>query len=202
LKLAPARDPEFKGVVERANQYLETSFLPGRVFASPEDFNAQLAEWLPRANSRRVRALGAKPLELFEQDRQAMMPLPPIAPQVGLTHRIRLARDYYVRLDGNDYPADPWFIGRLVDATASSTQVVLRCDGEVIGGHARSWAVHQTITDPFHVETAAGRWRFFQQQKHQAPSRHHADGSPVKLRALNDYDVLFGVSFTREQEGA
>ncbi|OYV24165.1 MAG: IS21 family transposase, partial [Mycobacterium sp. 20-66-4] len=80
LKLAPARDPEFKDVVERANQYLETSFLPGSVFASPEDFNVQLHGWLPRANSRRVRALGAKPVELFEQDRQAMIPLPPIAP--------------------------------------------------------------------------------------------------------------------------
>lgn len=29
-------DPESKGVVERTNQFLETSFLPGRSFASPE----------------------------------------------------------------------------------------------------------------------------------------------------------------------
>lgn len=29
------RDPEAKGVVERVNQYLETSFLPGRSFTSP-----------------------------------------------------------------------------------------------------------------------------------------------------------------------
>ena len=36
-------DPESKGIVERANGYLETSFLPGRVFTSPADFNAQLA---------------------------------------------------------------------------------------------------------------------------------------------------------------
>ena len=28
-------DPESKGVVERANQFLETSFLPGRIFATP-----------------------------------------------------------------------------------------------------------------------------------------------------------------------
>ena len=35
-------DPEAKGLVERANGYLETSFLPGRRFASPADFNAQL----------------------------------------------------------------------------------------------------------------------------------------------------------------
>jgi hypothetical protein len=28
-------DPESKGIVERANGYLETSFLPGRQFGSP-----------------------------------------------------------------------------------------------------------------------------------------------------------------------
>ncbi len=39
--LAPPRDPEFKGMVERHNGYLETSFLPGRTFTSPADFNAQ-----------------------------------------------------------------------------------------------------------------------------------------------------------------
>ena len=33
------RDPEAKGLVERANGYLETSFVPGRVFASPADFD-------------------------------------------------------------------------------------------------------------------------------------------------------------------
>jgi hypothetical protein len=32
--------------------------LPGRTFASPEDFNTQLAGWLPKANARRMRVLG------------------------------------------------------------------------------------------------------------------------------------------------
>lgn len=41
-------DPESKGLVERANGYLETSFLPGRTFCSPADFNAQLWAWLAK----------------------------------------------------------------------------------------------------------------------------------------------------------
>ena len=41
-------DPETKGLVERANGYLATSFLPGRTFVSAADFNAQLLEWLIR----------------------------------------------------------------------------------------------------------------------------------------------------------
>ncbi|MDF9749201.1 hypothetical protein M2428_000631 [Arthrobacter sp. ES3-54] len=39
---------------ERANQFLETSFLPGRPFTSPADFNVQLAQWLSKANARLV----------------------------------------------------------------------------------------------------------------------------------------------------
>ncbi|BCJ68017.1 hypothetical protein Prubr_50380 [Polymorphospora rubra] len=31
---------------------METSFLPGRVFTGPVDFNAQLTRWLVRANNR------------------------------------------------------------------------------------------------------------------------------------------------------
>jgi hypothetical protein len=43
-----AYDPESKGGVERMNGYFETSFLPGREFASPADFNTQMGLWLPR----------------------------------------------------------------------------------------------------------------------------------------------------------
>jgi transposase len=32
-------DPEAKGLVERLHDYLERSFLPGRTFSSPADFN-------------------------------------------------------------------------------------------------------------------------------------------------------------------
>jgi hypothetical protein len=35
-------DPEAKGLLERAHDYLEGSFLPGRVFTGPADFNDQL----------------------------------------------------------------------------------------------------------------------------------------------------------------
>ena len=39
-------DPEAKGLVERAHDWLERSFLPGRTFTGPADFNAQLTAWL------------------------------------------------------------------------------------------------------------------------------------------------------------
>jgi hypothetical protein len=69
--------------VERANGYLETSFLPGRSFASPADFNAQLGDWLVLVNQRPRRVLGCAPADRIEADRAAMLPLPPVAPATG-----------------------------------------------------------------------------------------------------------------------
>lgn len=116
-------DPESKGIVERANQYLETSFLPGRAFASPQDFNQQLADWLPKANSRMVRALRARPVDLVAGDRAAMLSLPPVPPAAPFASQVRLPRDYYVRVLGNDYSVDPAAIGRMVDIRADLEDV-------------------------------------------------------------------------------
>ena len=203
IRLAPPRDPEFKGMVERNNGFFETSFLPGRSFASPVDFNNQLGDWLAtRANTRTVRAIQGRPVDLLETDRQAMTPLPPVAPAVGLTQRIRLARDYYVRVDTCDYSVDPRVIGRFVEVTASPTRVLVLCEGAPVAEHERSWAKHAVITDPAHVATAhqmrlaLAEQRRAQQQAQQAGARRHSDGHAVALRALPDYDALFGVDFT------
>jgi transposase len=82
IKLAPPRDPEFKGMVERHNGFLETSFLPGRSFASAHDFNEQLTEWLARANTRTVRSIQGRPVDLLEVDYRSMLALPPVAGNV------------------------------------------------------------------------------------------------------------------------
>jgi len=64
-------DPEAKGLVERANGYFETSFMPGRSFESPQDFNAQLAMWLRRANNRMHSTLRCRPNDRIIEDRAA-----------------------------------------------------------------------------------------------------------------------------------
>lgn len=78
-----AYDPESKGGVERMNGYFETSFLPGWDFTGPDDFNTQMTGWLPLANARHVRALGARPVDLVGIDRAAMIALPPLARRTG-----------------------------------------------------------------------------------------------------------------------
>ncbi len=191
VQLRP-RDPESKGIVERRNGYFETSFMPGRAFASPADFNAQFTGWLDRANDRVVRTPRARPADLIEADRAAMLPLPTIPPQLGWCHRVRLGRDYYVRLDASDYSADPAVIGRLVDVTADLDRVRVRAGGHAVAGHARVWARGTTVTDPAHAATAR---RLRQEFRQPRPS-----GLPGDLtRDLADYDRAFGLTSRRGQ---
>ena len=200
IVLAPPRDPEFKGMTERNNQFLETSFLPGRAFASPADFNTQLTDWLPRANARTIRSLGGRPVDFLGRDTGAMTMLPPHPPTTGLQTRVRLGRDYYVRLDGNDYSVDPRMIGRLVDVTATLTRVIAVCDGTAVADHERSWATGAVVTDPGHVMTAKGlRSQFSAAKRDRERQRHltslHAPQQRVMFRDTSDYDALFGVDF-------
>jgi hypothetical protein len=127
-----ARDPEAKGMVERANGFYETSFMPGRSFASPADYNSQLAGWLPTANSRMLRRTGEPPGDRIADDVAGMTALPPVPPVAGTSNRVRLARDYYVRVCGNDYSVDPTVIGRFVDVHAGLTRIEVTCDNTVV----------------------------------------------------------------------
>jgi transposase len=189
-----ARDPEAKGVVERANGFLETSFMPGRSFCGAGDYGTQLAGWLPRANARVLRRTGEAPGVRVVADTGAMGVLPPIAPTTGTTTRVRLGRDYYVRIAGNDYSVDPSVIGRFVDVHAGIHQVTARCAGALVAAHPRCWASHETITDPAHVKIAASLRTAYQQRTAASRGPAVRAGERVGLRALSDYDEIFALN--------
>jgi transposase len=180
-------DPEAKGLVERFHDYLERAFLPGRVFASPADFNTQLQAWLVRANHRQHRVLGCQPADRVEADKAAMLALPPVAPMTGWRSSTRLPRDHYVRMDSNDYSVHPVAIGRRIEMTAHLNHVRVWCQGSLVADHARIWAKHQTITDPEHVGAA----KLLRRKRFDVV----ASPSPVEVeqRRLDDYDALLGL---------
>ena len=195
IRLKPY-DPESKGVVERRNGYFETSFMPGRSFTSSADFNAQFSAWLTKANARVVRTTKARPVDLLDADRAAMLPLPPVPPAVGWVNRVRLGRDYYVRVDASDYSVDPALIGRFVDVRADLTRVEVRHEGRLVAVHDRVWARGQTITDPAHVAAAK-----VLREQYQRP-RPAPDSDAGLVRDLADYDRAFGLLDATTEEVA
>jgi transposase len=179
-------DPEAKGLVERFHDYLERSFLPGRCFAGPADFNAQLARWLAVANTRWRRALGCSAADRVAADKAAMLALPPVAPATGWRSWTRLARDHYIRLDASDYSVHPAVIGRRVEITAGLDRVSVACEGRAVASHERIWAWHQSVSDPAHVEAARALRR--ERITVVRPPRE----AGVQIRALSGYDTALG----------
>ena len=184
-------DPEAKGLVERANGYLETSFLPGRTFGSPADFNAQLDGGLESANQRHHRRIECRTIDRLDADRAAMVELPAVPPQTGWRTSARLPRGHYVRLDSNDYSVRPSAIGRRVEVTADLEQVTVTCGGRPVAVHPRCWAAHQTITAAEHERAARD---FRRRRLTPAP----AAATQVQQRDLAYYDRLLGLADDRD----
>lgn len=117
-----------------------------------------------------------------------MLALPPVSPVVASVTSVRLGRDYYIRVAGNDYSVDPSAIGQLVDVTTTLTQVTVTRSGRPLAVHDRCWAARQTLTDPAHVAAAAAL-------RHQFQAGTPPAAGDQLLRDLTDYDRAFGVDF-------
>jgi transposase len=146
-------DPEAKGVIERNNGYLETSFLPGRRFEDVADFNRQLTSWLRKANQRIHATTRVRPADAIFEDRGPMLRFPPVLPDPSWRFSTRLPRDHYVRVETNDYSVNPRFVGRRVEVCVILDQVLVTCDGVEVGRHRRCLAKHQSLLLAEHART-------------------------------------------------
>ncbi len=180
--------PERKGCVERANGYLETSFMPGRRFADRDDFNTQLGDWLEhRANVRVHSGLRCRPSERVDEDLAAMIALPPVLPDMDSHRDLRLPADHWVRHHTNDYSVHPKAVGRRVHVAVDDAAVVVTLGTEVVARHDRVLAAHVTVTDPAHD---AARKAARAQAAAPKPTLH----SDVEVRDLAVYDRATGAA--------
>ena len=73
-----------------------------------------------------------------------------------------------------------------VFATASLDRVRALCDGQVVADHERSWAWHQSFTDPAHRAAAAAL------RRQRVAVLRRPPEPQVQVRALADYDAALG----------
>ena len=174
-------DPQAKGVVERLQGYIETSFEPGRAFINQHDFQDQLDGWFDaRANRRLHRTLRRRPVDLLAEEREAMRALPERAPDTERRWVLRVPPDPHVRVDTNDYSLDPGLVGRRVEVRVDQRQVtaVALDTGELACRHPRCFARHRTITALEHARALKA-------------ARRGADAlDEVEIRPLARYDAL------------
>lgn len=185
-RLCLRADPETKGIIERNNGYLETSFLPGRRFEDVADFNRQLTSWLVKANNRIHATTKVRPAEAAFEDRGAMLAFPAVLPDPSWRFTTRLPRDHYVRVATNDYSVNPRFVGRRVEVKVTLDEVIAVCEGTEVARHRRCLAKHQSILAPEHA-------RILRAMRAEVRAAE-AFSAEVEERDLTVYDRIAGVA--------
>jgi hypothetical protein len=185
-RILDARDCEAKGMIERLQGFMETSFEPGRAFANELDFQDQLDGWFDtRANVRLHRSLRERPVDRLEREREALRRLPEAAPDLDRRLVLRVPPQPYVHVDRNDYSLDPRLVGRRVEVRVSQREIVAVAldSGELAARHRRVFAAHQEITDPAHRHA-------LEALRHGRYRGQRPVGEDVQARDLSIYDRL------------
>ena len=147
----PGRGNE-KGRVERAIQFIRSSFFAARPFTTLEDFNRQARQWRDQvAYQRRWPDDDSRIVEdVFREEQPRLLPLPAHAFDADLVVPARSGKTIYVRFDLNDYSIPPDAVGRELTLAISPTTVRILNGARQIAEHRRSWDRHQVIEDPVH----------------------------------------------------
>ena len=119
-----------------------------------------------------------------------MLTLPPVPPAVGWRHQVRLPRDHYVRVDGNDYSVDPAAVGRQVRGRRRPGHGDRHpAPGRCVAEHDRCWARHQ-------IDHRPGPPRRRPRAGRAGPQAHAERREPdvVEQRDLGVYDTAFGIT--------
>jgi hypothetical protein len=153
-------DPQSKGVVERLQGYLETSFEPGRRFANELDYQEQLDRWfVERANVRFHRTLRCRPVDRLAEERGLLRPLPPRLPDVDRRFVTRVA---------------PTPTSASTPATTRSTRAWSAAGSRCASPRARSWPWRSTAASSPAATSA------------RSPARHRTLTALERARALRE----------------
>ena len=120
------RRPRTKGKVERPFFHIETNLFNGRDFASLDHLNGFTQDiWLPQVDQRRHDTTGRPPLEMWEEEKTHLVPLPEHDYDTAEVFYRSIGPGWHVPYKGNWYSV-PWQrIGQLLPIRATAQHLIV-----------------------------------------------------------------------------
>lgn len=150
---ARVRRPQDKAIVERTIQIFQRWFfmvVRHRTFTSLIELNLCLKEHLALFNQKKHRVFKRTRVEMFENEKEHLIPLPE-NPYLVQTHtKALLSRDCHLAFDHNFYSAPNLLRGLYLDVWATENSVEIYHDLERVGFHGRSKTSGKFVTDNAH----------------------------------------------------
>jgi transposase len=194
------RDPESKGVVEGSVRYVKHNALAGRAeqLLRFEDYLALASYWRDQvANVRRHESTHERPLDLWEQERVLLRPLPALPFDTDEVVPAVVSPHARVAFDGNRYSTPPQFVRKPLTLRANRDELRLLHEGQVVAQHVRSYERGQVLVLPEHRLAALS----LRQRPQQQVLERDFDAWGPEARAfhlgLNSRPVKTGVHLRR-----
>src|SRR6202789_2049911 len=147
------RDPESKGIVEAKVRYVKHNALAGRSdeLVRFEDYVALAPRCRDEvANVKMHETTRERPVDRFQRERSLLRSLPAVPFDTDEIVPAVVSPHSRIEFDGNRYSPPPQFVRRPVTIRASSNEVCVLREGQVVAQHARCYQRRQLIVLPDH----------------------------------------------------
>ena len=150
------RKPEHKGKVEQGGvHYVKRNFLGGRTPTTITQANKDVLRWVETTAGQRIHGTTKeKPLQRFETERRALMPLPGTPYDLAIWKQVKLHRDCYVVFEQSYYSAPFRLVGQPLCVRGATQNVeIYTTDYQLVATHQRAHKPGQRLTNLDHLPT-------------------------------------------------
>lgn len=120
------RRPKTKGKVERPFQHITSHLLNGRSFSSLEHLNTFIAEqWLPQIDRRKHDTTQRPPLEMWEEEREHLIPLPDHAYDTAEVLYRAVGPEWHLPYKQNFYSVSYLRIGQSLPVRVTENELIV-----------------------------------------------------------------------------
>lgn len=155
-----------KGRVENGVGYVKKNLLAG---LDLPDFHAMAPtarHWLDTVANVRVHGeTRKKPIEMFQEERASLLPLPPHPYDIGAISQVRASSQFRVSLDSNHYSVPAEYAGSLLTLKTYPDRICLYHGDRLIARHPRSYDRNKDFEDPDHPKQLIAQRRKARDQK-------------------------------------
>jgi len=140
-----------KGRVENGVGYVKKNLLAGLELPQFDAMGNVSRQWLDTiANVRIHGETRRKPVEMFSEEKQSLLPLPAHPYDIGTISQVRASTQFRVTLDSNHYSVPAEYAGANLTLKAYPDRLCIYCGDKLIARHPRSYDRNIDFEDPDH----------------------------------------------------
>jgi len=155
-----------KGRVENGVGYVKKNLLAGLELPDFHAMAPAAKQWLDTVANVRIHGeTRRKPIEMFQEERASLLPLPSHPYDIGTISQVRASSQFRVSLDSNRYSVPAEYAGSHLTLKTYPDRICIYHGEKLIARHARSYDRNKDFEDPDHPKELLAQRKKARDQK-------------------------------------